>query len=106
MDEDAIRTLVGRLARPDASGGVVVERSVIRAQGNDSAAIIDWILAHSGVPDSTAAASARAGLHGPRTDRLEDPSTRPALRFVLPAGALAESPPAQPAGSTTTPSRA
>lgn len=85
LDDDAIRTLVRRLARPHASGGEVIERSVILAEGSDSAAIIAWILAHSGVPDSTTAATSKHGLHGSREHLGLSTSTRPPLRFVLPA---------------------
>jgi hypothetical protein len=85
MDDDAIRMVVRRLARPHASGGEVIERSVILAEGRDSAAIIEWILDHSGVPDSTAASVSKSGLHGSR-DQLGEPTSRVPLRFVLPAG--------------------
>jgi hypothetical protein len=88
-DDDAIRVLVKRLARPHASGGDAIERSVILAEGSNSAAIIDWILAHSGVGDSTAVTASRHGLHGPREQAgLSASSPRPPLRFVLPAGSL------------------
>ena len=99
MDDDAIRALVRRLARPHTSGGDAIERSVILAEGSGSAAIIDWILAHSGVPDSTVATRSRSGLHGPPEVRPGDASTRPALRFVLPAGALEEAATAEPSAS-------
>lgn len=89
MDDDAIRMVVRRLARPHASGGEVIERAVILAEGSDSAAIIEWILDHSGVPDSTAATASRRGLHGSRDQLgLGDPTSRVPLRFVLPAGAF------------------
>ena len=87
VDDDAIRERVQRLARPHASGGEVIERSVILAEGSDSAAIIAWILAHSGVPDSTALNASRHGLHGSRDD-LNGTPTRAPLRFVLPAGSF------------------
>jgi hypothetical protein len=42
----------------------VIERSVILAEGDDSAAILTWISDHDGVADSTAALSPRStGLH-------------------------------------------
>jgi hypothetical protein len=34
MDDDAIRTLVRRLARPHSSGGKVIERAAIHRRGN------------------------------------------------------------------------
>jgi hypothetical protein len=88
MDDDAIQTVVRRLARPHISGGKVIERSVILAEGSSSGAIIDWILAHSGVPDSTSAAAAKNGLHGSRDEVTQGAQARPPLRFVLPAGSF------------------
>jgi hypothetical protein len=64
----------------------VIERSVILAEGDDSAAILSWISDHEGVADSTTAPSRGTGLHGTReTVRSND---GPALRFVLPAHAF------------------
>ena len=84
MDDDAIRTLVGRLSRTNASGGGVIERAAILAEGTDVEAVVGWILAHDGRPEVQAARSAARGLHGARV--TEAPST-PA-RYVLPAGVL------------------
>ena len=88
MDDDAIRALLTRLARPDASGGDVVERAAILAAGSDFTAIMAWVVAHGGTPEAAAAAAPSAGLHGSRlTDgRDEEPATP--LRFVLPRGTL------------------
>jgi hypothetical protein len=88
MDDDAIQAVVKRLARPHASGGEVIERSVILAEGSDSGDIIEWILAHAGVPDSTSATAARRGLHGFRDELTPNAQQRPPLRFVLPAGSF------------------
>lgn len=88
MEAEAIRTLVRRLARPHASGGKVIERSVILAEGTDSTAILAWIAAHAGVPDSTAAKASKRGLHGAREQPGLSASMRPPLRFILPAGSL------------------
>ena len=52
LDDDAIRALVIRLARPHGSGGEVIERAAILAEGADSAAVIAWITAHAGVPEA------------------------------------------------------
>ena len=46
MDDDAIRTLVTRLARPHASGGNVISRAAILAEGADFDAVTRWITAH------------------------------------------------------------
>ncbi len=87
---DAIGAVVRRLARPHASGGTVIERSVIIAEGSDSGAILSWISAHHGVADSTAATGAvrSAGLHGSRVDAAAGTDGGPARRFVLPADAF------------------
>jgi hypothetical protein len=83
---DATAALVRRLARPHSSGGMVIERSVILAEGTGSTAILRWISDHDGVADSTAPYT-RHGLHSPRTgDPRHD---APVRRFVLPADAFA-----------------
>jgi len=90
MDDDAIRTLVTRLARPHPSGGDVIERSVILAEGAGFVEVIAWIVAHAGAPEASFAGASRRGLHGsPLKDsnRAEPPAP---LRYVLPAGALAD----------------
>jgi hypothetical protein len=88
MDDDAIRALLSRLARPDASGGDVIERAAILAAGSDFGAIMAWIIAHGGKPETVAAVVPSGGLHGSRvTDGRGDESTTP-LRFVLPPGTL------------------
>lgn len=90
VDENAIRILVTRLARPHSSGGTVIERAAILAEGTDSSMIMDWITAHDGVPEATVARSHRHGLHGSRLGNSGGAeSSPPPSRFVLPAGALA-----------------
>ena len=88
MDDVEINALVARLSRPHPSGGVVIERAAILAAGADSPAVIDWIIAHSGTPDTTVHVARRRGLHGSRMNDVDSPSTRNPLRFVLPAGSL------------------
>lgn len=83
--DDAIRALVTRLARPHASGGTVIERATILAEGADFAAILAWIAAHAGQPEAAAAAPA-GGLHGGRGRTT--PAVGTPLRYILPAGAL------------------
>ncbi|MFP5361495.1 MAG: hypothetical protein ACLGI5_02050 [Thermoleophilia bacterium] len=84
MDEAAIRALVKRLARPHPSGGTVIERAAIMAEGTGSADVMTWILAHGAVPEAVVErTSTRQGLHG-----ASDSAPRTASRFVLPAGAL------------------
>jgi hypothetical protein len=89
MDDDAIRALVTRLARPHLSGGEVIERAAILAEGADSAAIIEWIADHAGVPEAAVATPSRHGLHGSRLGNGGGAGSPAPLRFVLPAGALA-----------------
>lgn len=86
--DDEIRELLGRLARRHPSGGTVIERVAIVAEGADSAEVVAWILDHAGEPEEAAAKSSKGGLHG---DRLSGPigtEPRPPARYVLPAGAL------------------
>jgi hypothetical protein len=87
---DEVGAVVRRLARPHASGGTVIERSVIIAEGTSSAAILSWISAHRGIGDSTASrgAARSTGLHGSRTSGAPGQEPGPARRFVLPADAF------------------
>lgn len=88
MEDDDIRALVTRLARVHPSGGTVVERAAIVAEGTGSEAVMTWILAHGGVPEAAVARSSeRLGLHGARRDGGRSAAQAPS-RFVLPAGAL------------------
>jgi hypothetical protein len=89
MDDDAIRVLVRRLARPHLSGGDVIERSVILAAGSDFTEVIEWITAHAGVPEAPVAGGPAQGLHSPRLTGGDGAEPRTPLRYVLPAGALA-----------------
>ncbi len=65
---------------------MVIERSVILAEGSDSAAILSWIVDHDGVADSTVATARSSGLHGARAN--VGVGAEPARRFVLPARAF------------------
>jgi hypothetical protein len=88
VDDDATLALVRRLARPHRSGGHVIERAAILAEGANFPAVMEWIVAHAGVPESDVSPVQRGGLHGGRRDGGSG-SPRPPLRFVLPPGALA-----------------
>jgi hypothetical protein len=85
----AIRAIVGRLARRHPSGGTVIERAAILAEGADCTAVVAWIIAHEGEPEAALASTARRGLHSPRLSDPAGAGSRPPLRYVLPAGALA-----------------
>lgn len=89
VDDDAIRALVTRLARPHSSGGEVIERAAILAEGADFAAVMTWITAHAGIPEAQVAKASSHGLHGSRASYSGGAAPPPPLRFVLPAGALA-----------------
>jgi hypothetical protein len=88
VDDDAIRSLVSRLARPHPSGGTVIERAAVVSQGADSEAVLTWILAHGGRAEAAVQSSKRHGLHGPRLNAGLGEESRSPSRFVLPAGAL------------------
>jgi hypothetical protein len=88
MDEDAIRALVARLGRADPSGGTVIERAAIVAEGADFDAVMTWIVAHGGKPQAAVETSTRHGLHGAHLHPDRGASPRTPSRFVLPPGAL------------------
>lgn len=88
MNDDAILTLVTRLARPHSSGGAVIERAAILAEGADFTSVMAWIEDHDGHPEPSAAAVRTRGLHGSRISSAGAGQVRPPLRYVLPAGTL------------------
>ena len=88
MDDDAIRALVIRLSRAHPSGGDVIGRAAIMAEGADFGAVEGWILAHDGQPEARAPTSVvTSGLHGSRLTQAAG-AAGPPVRYVLPAGAL------------------
>jgi hypothetical protein len=87
-NDDEIRALLSRLSRRHPSGGTVVERAAIVAEGADSGAVVTWILDHAGVPEAVADTSSKRGLHSPRLSGPTGSDSRPPARYVLPAGAL------------------
>ena len=86
--DDAIRAVVVRLSRPHASGGDVIERAAILAEGGDAAAIVAWILAHAGEAEATEPRASSRGLHGARLGGGPAASRDVPSRYVLPVGAL------------------
>ncbi len=88
MEDLEISALVTRLSRPHPSGGVVIERAAIQAAGADYTTIIDWIIAHSGTPETVVPASRSRGLHGSRIEGGSNPVPQKPARFILPSGAL------------------
>jgi len=87
IDEKTIRDVVTRLSRRHESGGTVIERAAIVAEGAESQSIVAWIVAHDGQPEFPAPAPARGGLHGGRMGGRATVGDAP-RRYVLPPGAL------------------
>lgn len=85
--EDAVRALVTRLARRHSSGGRVVERAAILAEGGDCAEVEAWIVDRGGRPEAALAPAGR-GLHGGRFESSVGGAPRAPARYVLPAEAL------------------
>jgi hypothetical protein len=88
MEDKDIRALVKRLARPNRSGGAVIERAAILAEAADFTSVITWIADHHGRPEARLASASARGLHGSRDNDPGDEERRPPLRYVLPAGTL------------------
>lgn len=83
-DDAALRAVVARLARPHRSGGYVVERAALMADGTEFTALLGWIESHDGVPEALPASAPEArGFAAFGEQRPQHP-----LRFVLPAGAF------------------
>jgi hypothetical protein len=89
VDDDAICTLLARLARPNGSGGDVIERAAILAAGSDFTEIMTWVVSHGGKPEAMAPVVPSGGLHGSRIDDSGGTESRTPVRFVLPPGVLA-----------------
>lgn len=89
MEDDAIRVLLTRLARSHPSGGTVVERAAIMAEGAGAKDVMAWITAHGGQPEALAEKVHRGGgLHGSPGRDAGGAAHRAPARYVLPAGAL------------------
>jgi hypothetical protein len=88
VDDEDIRALVKRLARPHGSGGAVIERAAILAEAADFTSVIAWIANHDGQPEARPAPVSTRGLHGSRVSDRGGEQRPPPLRYVLPAGTL------------------
>jgi hypothetical protein len=88
VDDDEIRSLLKRLGRKHPSGGTVVERAAILAEGADFEAVMAWITAHRGEPEAQVPKAATGGLYGSRASESGAVEARTPARFVLPADAL------------------
>jgi O-methyltransferase involved in polyketide biosynthesis len=87
-DED-ISTLVARLSRKHRSGGRVIERAAIMAEGGNSAAILSWLAEHGWEPEADAAPTTDRGgmgLHGMRREAERGRAQAQApRRYISPA---------------------
>jgi len=88
VNDDPIRATVTRLSRKHPSGGTVIERAAILADGSDFEAVMAWIVAHGGRPETTVRKAPSSGLYGSRGQNDDAGPARTPSRFVLPAGAL------------------
>jgi hypothetical protein len=88
VDDDAIRSLVTRLARPRPGGRASVERAAILAEGADFDAVMRWIVGRGGEAEAATTSSSRHGLHGAQMRATGSAQSRAPARFILPAGAL------------------
>ena len=92
MDPDSdqdIRALVARLSRPNGTGGRVIERAAIMAEGSRSAEILDWLALASWKPEEAEVSTTYrdgGGLHGVRreSDRRDARAAVP-RRYVSPS---------------------
>ena len=89
-DED-ISTLVARLSRKHRSGGRVIERAAIMAEGGNSAAILAWLADNDWEPEADAAPTndrGGMGLHGMRREAERGRAQAQApRRYISPAPA-------------------
>lgn len=87
ISDDEIRLAVDRLSRPHPSGGRVIERAGVLAEGTRSGAILEWLGEHEWMPEEDAPAVAGrdggSGLHGARRDGGRARSAKP-RRYVSP----------------------
>jgi hypothetical protein len=89
IEDDAIREIVKRLARPGASGVHTIERAAILAEGSECAGIEAWIIRQGGEAHVDGPASRGHGLHAEREQARSSPASAAPSRYVLPASSLA-----------------
>ena len=88
MDDSDIEEIVTRLARPHRTGGHVIERVAILAEGADFDAVMTWIVDRDGVAEAAATKPAPRGIHATRYHDTEGDAAPPPARFILPPGAI------------------
>ena len=91
VDDEAIRSLLTRLGRTDRSGGTVIERAAILAEGADFDAVMTWIVSHGGEPEVRAAKKTSSGLHGSRVQDSSGTDSRPQPASLKPPNGIAAS---------------
>ena len=90
MDDEAIRAVVTRLSRQHPSGGRVIERAAVVAEGADSKVILDWITSHDGEPEDRPSERSGGGLHRAHRDSSRSAIASTPRRYLLPPGVLAQ----------------
>jgi hypothetical protein len=90
MDEAAIRAVVTRLSRQHPSGGRVIERAAVVAEGADSGLILDWIRSHNGEPERRSTETSASGLHPTLRDGHRSAIASTPRRYLLPPSAFAQ----------------
>ncbi|MDX6479784.1 MAG: hypothetical protein QOG85_294 [Gaiellaceae bacterium] len=100
MDDTTIDHIVRRLARPTKSGGHVIERAAVLAEGAHFADIEAWIIKSGGEPEVLEDAGSTGGVHmgRERSGRIRDDVVP--VRYLLPSGSL-PAVPAVPAVTAT-----
>lgn len=90
MEDHEIRALVARLGRPHRSGGIVIERASVLAEGQGASDVLDWIRANGGEPEAaTPPKKAGSGVHGGGGFHDRGPVSTPVpRRYVLPPGTM------------------
>jgi hypothetical protein len=89
IDDEAIRAVVARLSRQHPSGGLVIERAAVVAEGAESGAILDWISSHDGQPEDRPAETSAGGLHRGRLDGSGSSIAWTPRRYLLAPGIIA-----------------
>ena len=82
-----------------------MERAALLAEGRNFAAVMTWIADHGGEPEPTSVSSPAGGAAGSLVHDRPASVTRSPLRYVLPAGALAQAAPPTPEPSAVEPAR-
>ena len=88
IDDTTIDDVVRRLARKTPSGGHVIERAAVLAEGSHFSDIEAWILKSGGLPEAPAETPSDTGIsmHSGRSSRIRDEVVP--VRYLLPPGAL------------------